>query len=355
MSGENEAISKMAKYVSDELFSWFKWKRVELQNFNFACVKQAGHAPAKAAEHTHPVDAVFYYHDPYQNRDVFLNTDLKSYAKGSITVAKILPALRSLAQAIDCARVSEEWHDRYVPHDSAYEVRGLLFVYNHDNEYDKSFYDLLFEPINGRGSKEPKQVKLEALPIADGQSIHIYEPQLISYLSSLVVDAARLHKNGTFPETEYEFVYPEMRLHKTSGEKFSRAATVEMLAGPYLIIRHDKVIKYNERSGAPEDRYPEGYVIYYHRSGSSAEEFAYFLDILSGFQILDGGHKIRVRMIHHEPASDPKSNFKRAINNYAQEWGFDKYKLERLREIEFELVEMTKYSFSQTPLAWERQ
>lgn len=354
MSGENEAIAKMAEYLSNELMSWFKWERVKPPNLNFNCVKCSTHAPKKTAQHTHPVDTVFCYHDPYQNKNVFLNTDLKSYAKNSIDASKVFSALKSLAQTIDCARVSEEWQGRYVLTDQAYEVRGLLFIYNHDNEYDKNFYETLFSPLPRKGAGEPRPVKLESLPIAEGQSLHVYEPTLISYLTSLVADADALHRQGKFPEKQYEFFYPEMRLHKTSGEKMCRAATVEMLAGPYLIIRHDPVIKYNEATQANEERYPAGYVIYYHQDGGCAEEFAYLLDILSGFQIFDGDHKIRIRLIHHKPASDPKSNFFRAINMYAQEWSFDKYKLQRLKDIEFDIVELTKYSFSQTVIAWER-
>ncbi|MCQ4380154.1 hypothetical protein NO113_20070, partial [Clostridioides difficile] len=69
------------------------------------------------------------------------------------------------------------------------------------------------------------QIKLETLPIADGQVIHLFEPSLISYLTTVVADAQRLHAEGTFPESQYEFFYPELRLHKPSGAGFDRPAT----------------------------------------------------------------------------------------------------------------------------------
>jgi hypothetical protein len=199
-----------------------------------------------------------------------------------------------------------------------------------------------------------KPPKLDAIPIQDGQSIHIFEPLLINYLSTVVLDTQRLHTEGSFPERAYDFFYPELKLHKTSGAKLERPATAEMLAGPYLIIRHDKVIKFNESSGALEERYPEGFVIYYNRPGDSAEEFMYFLDILSGYQILDGQHRIRIRIAHNASSLDARSNFKRAIDLYAQEWGFDRNKLARLEEIEFARVEIGKYSFSRVEIGWER-
>jgi hypothetical protein len=358
VAGETEAIAKMAERVSQDILDWFRWSRVKLPNQNFDCVKGVIHAPKKAS-HTHPVDAVFWYHDPYLNRAVYFNTDLKSYAVGSIDASQIFPALKSLAHTIDCARVSEEWQDRYVLAQAPYEVRGMLFVYNHDAEYDKGFYELLTKSVTRRTSKQPKPrepntPRLESIPIQDGQSIHIVEPRLISYLTTVIADTQRLHTEGSFPEQQYEFFYPELKLHKTNGAKLERPATIEMLAGPYLIIRHDKVVKYSESTKALEDRYPEGFVIYYNRAGESAEEFVYFLDILSGYQILDGDQKIRVRIAHHSPALDVKSNFKRAISLYAQEWGFDRYKLARLEAIEMAEVEVAKYSFSRVDIGWER-
>lgn len=354
LAGETSSIAKMAVHVSNELLEWFRWRRIPLPDLNFDCVKTAAHAAGKDS-HTHPVDAVFHYVDPYLNRIVYFNTDLKSYASSSIDANRMYAALKSLALTIDCARVSEEWQDRYhLLGDLPYEVRGMLFVYNHDADYDKNFYDVLSTPVKRQGAKEKTSVKLESLPIADGQVIHVFEPTLISYLTTVVTDAHRLHTAGTFPEKNYEFYYPDLRLHKASGAVYERPATAEIMAGPYLIIRHDQIKKLNENTGDVEIRYPDGYVIYYNRPGASAEEFAYFLDVLSGYQILDGHHKIRVRVAHHAPAADPKSNFKRAIALYAQEWGFDDIKLKRLESIEIELVEIYRYSFSKTNIGWER-
>ncbi|MFI8616201.1 hypothetical protein ACIGHN_11900 [Acidovorax sp. NPDC077693] len=351
--GERSAIAKMAERVSDDLFDWFKWKRIPVRDQNFDCIKPV-HAPKKNSNHNHPVDVVFTYHDSYLNKNIYLNTDLKSYAAGSIDSSNIVSALKSLAQTIDCAHVSEEWQSRYVLEEHSYEVRGLLFVYNHDADYDKNFYDVLYAPVKGRGKGEPKAVRLDTLPIQDGQCLHVAEPSLISYLTSVIADANSLHAAGTFPEKQYEFFYPDMKLHKTSGERFSRAATIEMLSGPYLIIRHDTVKKYNESTGKLEERFGEGYVIYYNRSGGSAEEFAYFFDILSGFQIVDGTHSLRVRLVHKSPASDARSNFSRGIDLYCRDWGLDRYRRERFGQIEFEIVSLTRYSFSRTEIGWDR-
>lgn len=352
--GETRPIAIMAEYVSQELLSWFKWKRIALPDLNFKCVIKEEHASKKEGEHHHPVDVVFQYHDPYQNKDIFVNTDLKSYAEGSIDAAMIVKALKSLSVTIECARISSEWDERYnISNSKGYLIKGLLFVYNHDNNYDKSFFDVLEKPVSRGRGRQPTPINLANINVAEGQSLHVFEPKLISYLKSIVTDAAVLHKKGSFPETDYEFYYPELRLIKANGEKKDRPATLEMLSGPYLIIKHGVVRKFNEISEELEVRYPEGYIIYYKKSGATAAEFAYLLDILSGYQILDGDEKIRIRMVSAEPAADPISNFNRAKKAYAQDWDFDQYRIDRLNKIEFELVEFYNYSFSKTVISWE--
>ncbi|MFM0721496.1 hypothetical protein PQQ73_34920 [Paraburkholderia strydomiana] len=67
MSGETAPIAEMANKVSKELFEWFRWERVPLMDQNFECVKKDKHAPKKKQDHTHPVDVVFNYIDPYLN------------------------------------------------------------------------------------------------------------------------------------------------------------------------------------------------------------------------------------------------------------------------------------------------
>lgn len=353
MAGETSAIAKMAIYVSDEILTWFRWERFSLADQNFDCVKTDKHAPQKST-HTHPVDVVFFYTDPYENTIVYLNTDLKSYAQGSIDATRIFSSLKSLSQTIECARVSEEWQDRYHQFgDLPYEIRAMLFVYNHDAEFDKNFLDVLTAPVKRRGTKTESPLKLETLPIADGQVIHIIEPRTISYLTTVVADAQKLHAQGSFPEKNYEFLYPDLKLHKAHGLPYNRPATIELLTGPYLIIRHDKVVKLNESTGKTEERHPEGYVVYYNRPGGTTEEFTYLLDILSGYQILDSDNKIRIRVAHEKPEGDPRSNFNRAVNLYAHEWGFDTHKTNRLKNIELEIIEKYRYSFSRTVIGWD--
>ena len=57
MAGETSNTEKMAKFVSEELFEFFRWKKADLMDENFPCCKPSAHS--RKENHTHPVDVVF--------------------------------------------------------------------------------------------------------------------------------------------------------------------------------------------------------------------------------------------------------------------------------------------------------
>lgn len=345
---ETASIADMADKVSRDIFRWFKWERLDLMDQNFSCRKPDKHAP-KRENHTHPVDVLFHYVDPYINKRILLNTDLKSYAKRSITSDQVRKSLQSLAKTIDCARVSSEWRERYTLGSDQYEIRGLLFIYNHDGEYHKDFYDVFKKDPN---DKTKKPVRIESIPIIKGQQIHIVEPQTINYLATVISDMNKLHQERSFPEKNYYFHYPDLHLHKANGNRSDRPATIEMLCSPYLIIEHDEIKKLNEATGVVEVCYPKGFVVYYNKPGSDVNEFIYLFDTLSKCQILDDKVNIRIRVANSKYNHDIHSVFKRAIISYAQGWGFDNYKKARLEEIEIDVIETSKTVFSPVEIGW---
>jgi hypothetical protein len=173
-------------------------------------------------------------------------------------------------------------------------------------------------------------------------------------MTTILADIHRLHAEGSFPVINYSFFYPELKLHKTVGLKCKRPATIEMICGPFLIVEHEEVQKYNEELKKNEQTYPAGVVIFYNRRGSSNFEFMYLFDLLTTYQMFDGESLIRIRVVNHSPHTELRSNYRKAIEMYAHDWGFDKHKKERLDSIELEIVEIQKTSFSQTEIAWER-
>ena len=60
---------------------------------------------------------------------------------------------------------------KYSVEDSeAHEVRGLLFVYNHDAQFNKSFDDVI------------EKIDLQSLPIASGHVLHYLSPHDVQRL-----------------------------------------------------------------------------------------------------------------------------------------------------------------------------
>ncbi|RAW82232.1 hypothetical protein [Photorhabdus laumondii] len=352
MAGETQNISLMADKVSTELFRWFKWEQVGTSNENFQCLKNAEHGTKSG---THPNDVVFKYHDPYLNKTVFFNTDLKSYAKGSITATSMRSALSSLANSIDCAEGSKEWKERYAYVTGSSEVRGLLFAYNHDGNFDQLFYNVFHNVKESVGIKGKRGINLDNLPLKKDQKIHIIEPRTINYLQSVISDLTRLSHQGTFPQGDnYQFYYPDLSLHKVSGAPENLPATIESLTGPFFIIKHGIVKQYIEKNDAIEETFKNGYIVYYNGEGKGEYEFVYIFDTLSKYQLLDGDEKIRIRLIHPNIFKDVRGIYMRAIETYSREWGFDSHKRSIIEAIEFNIVDFTKPSFSSVEIGWER-
>jgi hypothetical protein len=347
MGGEVANVAEVAVKVTKDIFKWFKWESVPTMDENFSCHKVEQHKPkpkkqAKTVSddktHTHPVDVVFRYFDPYRNRVVLLNTDLKSYAKTSITSTSVFDALESLAKTIDCARSSGEWQRKYVLHKGDYEVRGMLFIYNHDGEYHKDFMGLV------------KNMDLHKLGVQQGQLLHVLDAVRIRYLYSVVMDMKSLIAEKEFPSDDYTFFYPELYLHRSHGDSDDLPATVELLCSPYMIIRHGPVDVDGEAAAVNE-----GYVIYYNQDGSTEHEFRYLLDSLSRFQILKGRCTIKIRVAHQSPDATMKNNFEAAKNAYLAAWGMDGFRKKELDRIEFESINITTPSYMPGHLAWRYQ
>ncbi|MBW3139621.1 hypothetical protein KUV56_08840 [Ferrimonas balearica] len=347
MAGETSKVAQLAEVVSKELFHWFKWESVGPQDNNFSCCKVDKHTQLKKEKHTHPVDVVFHYFDPYLNKRVLLNTDLKSYKKGSITSDSVRKALKSLAQSIDCARVSGEWKTRYGTFEEAIDIRGLLFTYNHCGEYDKDFFDFF---RRSESDKKRKIVRTESLPIQKNQQIHVFDPALINYLTTVTLDMSLLCGQKTLDIDDYCFFYPELQLTKVKGRKSERPLTVEMITSPFFIIEHGpvKAIK----GGEIVESYKSGHIVYFNRPGSSHLEFVYLFDLLAKYQILDLEDNVRIRVACSDYHSDIRSNFERAKAAYAAAWGYDDFKKERLDSISFELLQTKQKLLSPIDVGW---
>ena len=250
--------------------------------------------------------------------------------------------LQSIAKTIDCASISKEWKDRYGINSTNYDIRGMLFIYNHDGKYHREFYNTFKTTVNN--DRKKLGINLKSIGLKKGQQIHIVEPLLISYMTTIIADMNKLHHEGTFPQYDYDFYYPELLRNKTvSGDRHSRPATIEAIAAPYLIIEHDAVVT-KLRTGEVQRTEP-GFVIYYNRSGSDPYEFVYLFDTLSRYQLLDGEKNIRLRFAYYNPSQDIGSNFEKAKDIYIKSWGYDDHKRKILNKISIKELTLMEHTF----------
>lgn len=306
---ETGNIEELAKIVSNDIFKWFKWKTCVLKDTNWECVSE--HHKKK----THPSDVVFYYDDPYSGNVIYLNTDLKSYKKGSINTASISNALSSLSLAVECANISEDWQKKYLSNDIGFDkVVGLLFIYNHDNEFDKDLVDII-EAIDFEKIDFPESVKLV-----------VFDPDKIRNLVNIVNDLKGLVADDLLPRNDYTFFYPDMVMSKRHGEEWSQPASLEALTSPWLIIKHRST-----------NGIEEGYLIYYQMLGETVEEFIYLIDAMSHYQMLLSSKPIRVRFTNS--SEEAAINFDKAKLEYLKMWGADE-----AREIQLNRIDARRIS-----------
>jgi hypothetical protein len=329
-------IAEIAQKLSKDIFKHFLWSTHNKHDDNFKCTNPEHKSDGTKGEGndgkpkaTHPGDLVFFYSDPYAGKTVYLHTDLKSYSKKSITTTKLRGAFKSLSMTVACAQESNYWRETYsVPDDEAHEVRGLLFVHNHDHEFVQSFANAI------------AKIDLQNLPLSAGALIHFLGPSDIQRLYSIGNDIIRLQNGNDLPK-DYTYHYPDLVMVRRHGDGTKQAATIESLTGPYLILKHGEA----ENCAA-------GYLIYYNRSGKTSEEFEYFLDCLSRYQMLEGDHVIRIRVTDSASIDGLKTVFQMAKNKYVRAWGFDHARKSILDKINIDRITAVTNTYSPGDMGW---
>ena len=329
-------ISEISSKLSKDIFKYFLWNTHAKHDDNFQCTNPEHKSEAKKGEgkegkskKTHPGDVVFYYDDPYAGKMVYLHTDLKSYSEKSITTNKLRSAFKSLSMTIGCACESKYWREKYsVPDNEAHEVRGLLFIHNYDHKFEQSFADTI------------EKIDLQNLPLPAEALVHFLGPSDIQRLYSIGNDIIRLQNNEELPK-EYSFYYPDLVMVRRRGDGAKQAATIESMTGPYLILKHGDA-----------ENCQTGYLIYYNRSGKTSEEFEYFLDCLSRYQMLDGHQSIRIRVTNGTVIDDLKTVFQMAKKKYARAWGFDPVREGILENIKIDRITTVTNTYNPGDMGW---
>lgn len=356
--GERAGIAAIATKVATEIVPWLKWTSHPPHDQNFDCVLPDKHNPPKEGDsrdkqkgHNHPTDTVYSYIDPYTEKTIVINTDLKSYATSSIKQHHIRKALKSLAQTIDCARFSDEWKTRYSVTQDDIEIRGMLFVYNHDGGWDSSFYEVFYgkksAKKSGNQSENEHDINILNINLQENQQIHILEPTSIKYIKTIIDDLEKLDSRGSFNRNSYQFFYPDLNLHKAKNLPSERPATLELISAPFLIIEHQEEQLFNGNREVIKFK-ESGYKVYYKEKIKDWKDMYFLLDFLSNYQILNSGKKISIRAISQEQEETAQNSFRTASREYIKRWG----KRETIERIEFELITTVSDYFSKQELGW---
>lgn len=266
--GETDNIAKMAEKIAREIFEEFGWERVGPINQNWTCVKHNKHNKKQ-----HPSDVVFRYPNPYKDEYVYINMDLKSYANKSISKAGVSGAIKNLIKSVECANTSEDWQELYVYSQAQFDVRGMLFIYNHDNEYDpEKFTELLL-------SVDQKNLALE-----EEDLVFVWGSGRISFLASIAMDLALLrHRKKIGDLLAY---YPDMVLNRPRTP-LARSVTAETLSSNLITFSSNQSKKV---------------VIYYNGTANNSEEFEHIIEYLFNYQlIIDPETVVEIRTFDGSP------------------------------------------------------
>jgi len=287
MAGETANKAKMADLLANDLFGEFLWERVGPANQNWDCADPA-HKKA-----THPSDVVFYYDEPYNVTRRYITADLKSYALGSITPFAVNAAAMKLATSLACSERSQSFGNKYFHPSVTPKVSGMLFIYNHDGQIaDHEFPARL-------------AIDCEAVAIPTGSKLAVFGPTDIFWLNNVARDIVQMRGKGQLPGKERcKFYYPNLVRHPNLQPSKARAATLEMLTSPWIVLE----------SQITQGSTSKGYVIYCRSKGEKPQEFVFLLDYIQRFQLLEEGSTVTVKLIDQDPHA--KANWGKAVDEY---------------------------------------
>lgn len=324
--GETAVVARMAEKLADEILGEFFWRKCGPMNVNWDCENRDAHNVK-----THPTDCVFFYDEPYSEVRRYLQCDLKSYGKTSITRTQMKSAAVSLAKQITCADVSAEWQRMYVDSESTPVISGLLFVYNHDQEYDADFDVHLSD------------IRMEDLQLNPDSRLFIFGPDDINWLNRVATEIRQMRGKGELPARQFtSFYYPQLVRKSNFQILEARAATVEMLSSPWIMLRWED-----------DETRREGIVIF-HKRQTTIDDLVYLLDYLRHFQLLQKKIDVAIKVCQSD--TDATITLQKAVRKYidhisGQNEDSDIGKL--LQQVSVGFVPENKTSFSTDAIGME--
>lgn len=291
--------------------------------------ERTGAAPSLPASVTHPTDIVFYYDEPYSNHRTYINFDLKSYAASTIKKSEVKKAIASLSRALVCIEKSATWRDRYVLGDKNALFAALLFVYNHDGEYNSKFDEILAE------------INLSNMDIPRGSKIIVLGPREIQWLDNVSDEILRMKgRELVGPRETWRYFYPPLVLAK-NVQPSAKAAVVEMLTGPWIILKHRR-----------EDKTKDSVLVFYRGQGKTVEEFSLLIDYLMFHGLVDDVMEVSVRVFMQD--NESRARFDKAIEDYIVRFEGGDELTALLKAIHYESMAFVKRQYSTVEIGMNR-
>lgn len=339
---ETKNIDEIAGIISSKIFHELRWSSSDETDINWDCCMEShltkiqitarDKAISESREpksKTHPTDVVFSYVDPYDDEITqYIQTDLKSYNKTTMeNNSAILKTIRSLSQQVECANRSQQWREKFNNDPNGRNiVHGLLFIYNHDNEYDAELLSKI----------STTAVAGHNLP--ENSMMAIFDPKLIRFLLSVTeeIDKRRnipvrtgqineqlLQKIPEFEECS--FFYPDKH-NKVSTKGVNLPASIEMITSGMLFYSY----QHNYLRDDEENRVVNKVLnIFWHENVTLKEQFVFILEYIINYQLLNQFDRI---FIMTPFASASSALLTAAINSYARMYSFNRVQLQTFKD-----------------------
>jgi hypothetical protein len=176
--------------------------------------------------------------------------------------------------------------------------------------------------------------RYDKVKVPRGSRIAIFGPQQIRWLDNVRFEIVHMRGLGELPpEPNCRFEYPHLVRKKKVQVQRAKAATIEVLAGPWITLAYDAY------AGNPP-----GIVVFYSRQGKDVQEFLYLIDYLLHYNMLKPGVDVRVRTL--EPAQNSAAIFERAISEYVENYHGGEEIDNLLRKIDYKQMNTVHRSFS---------
>lgn len=105
-----------------------------------------------------------------------------------------------------------------------------------------------------------------------------------------------------------QFFYPPLIRRKNVQPDHAKAATLDMLTAPWIILSYSN----------PKKNHQKGFVIFMRKRGHTVDEFLYLIEYLNHHHVIESGHEVTIRILDPHPNAAP--NFSKAKDQYTADY-----------------------------------